>query len=100
MPAAGAPNDRRALYTDPHTRRVRNTELLSSLSLFDNRNSGDITHYGGVAWYEHKKPFVLHRCWGQTTGWFSLTFYERCPCGAIRRDGRKWYGKNSRKRGR
>lgn len=55
-----------------------------------------IVHKDGTAWHQATKPRWLHRCQVQTTGWSGLRLIERCACGAIRMDGRRWLERNSR----
>jgi hypothetical protein len=57
-------------------------------------------HRGGVSWMTAPVPHRLHLCAAQTRGvmqWF--TCVERCACGAMRMDGRRWTGRNERRRG-
>jgi hypothetical protein len=62
-------------------------------------NSTEVNHVNDIPWYEAKIPFWLHFCKTQTTGWVSwFTKVDRCACGAIRRDGGRWFERNTRKK--
>lgn len=52
-------------------------------------------HLYGVRWHEAPLPRRWHRCWAQTTGWYGVTRVERCACGGIRLDGRRWSDRNA-----
>jgi hypothetical protein len=62
-----------------------------------------IKHRDDVSWYKDPLPPRWHRHSVQTwqTGVFGEVKVERCPCGAIRLDGRGWWmERNSRRKGR
>lgn len=52
----------------------------------------DIEHRDGVPWFEaeaHLRLWQRHR-W-QTRGWHGFDYVERCSCGAMRRNGGRWW---------
>lgn len=55
-----------------------------------------VQHRDGVCWYDAPVPWRWHKCRTQTAGWVGLTRYERCACGAVRRNGREWFDRNTR----
>lgn len=67
---------------------------MSAKSIFDDTQ---IAHRDGIAWHEAKRPFPLHKCRAQTTGFIGLQAVERCACGAIRGNNYSgWLRKNER----
>lgn len=59
----------------------------------------EVHHLNGVAWDVAPIPRRLHRCRPQTEGWTDwFTLIQRCACGAIRRNGSHWMGKNERRK--
>lgn len=57
------------------------------------------TSYHGVHWSEAPIPRRIHFCRPQTEGFINyFTLIQRCACGAISIDGRRWCGRNSRRR--
>jgi len=62
--------------------------------------SFEVTHRDGVPWFEAPLPPRKHECFAQTEGWSGwVNRVERCPCGAIRLDGRRgvWVEINARR---
>jgi hypothetical protein len=61
----------------------------------------DMRNLNGVSWFDAPAPFWVHRCKAQTVGWVGFfTSVERCACGSVRLDGRRWMERNARRRGR
>lgn len=56
----------------------------------------DLRHRDGLAWHDAPVPPPDHVCWTQTSGWIGLNQYERCACGAVRRNGLEWWDRNTR----
>lgn len=57
-----------------------------------------VQNLDGVPWFEAKRPRRWHRCKPQTRGQAGFAGYlERCACGAISREGRHWFDRNSRR---
>lgn len=54
-------------------------------------------HQDGVPWHEAPIPRRLHRCKAQSDEWFGFTLYQKCACGAVSVNGRRWLDKNSRR---
>lgn len=54
----------------------------------------------GIVWHQAPVPRRWHRCWPQSRGQYKYTtLIERCPCGAVRLDGARWWiKKNSRRK--
>lgn len=60
-----------------------------------------VEHLNGVPWHEARSPFWIHHCRVQTRGVFRNEFLvDRCPCGAMRRNGGRWFGRNATRRRR
>jgi hypothetical protein len=55
-----------------------------------------VEHKDDLPWFDAPKPRRWHRCRVQSTGWIDFTQYDRCPCGAVRINGRVWIERNSR----
>jgi hypothetical protein len=53
-------------------------------------------HVEGVGWHEAPIPRRWHRCRAQTRGWYGFDQIERCACGAIRYNRRRWMDRNAR----
>lgn len=51
----------------------------------------------GVSWAEAPKPFFIHRCKTQTTGWIGFMQVQRCACGGSKIDDGPWIERNSRR---
>lgn len=66
-----------------------------------NHSSGidDTRHLDDIWWHQAPVPAPNHECWAQTSGWIDLTQIERCACGAVRRNGRMWFDRNTRSDG-
>jgi hypothetical protein len=59
--------------------------------------STETKHRNGVAWHEAKRPFPLHKCRAQTTGYIGISEVQRCACGGIRNGKHHgWLRKNER----
>lgn len=70
----------------------KNLDLLRKAA-----SSGEATAW----WYNAPLPRRWHRCYVVTSGRiFTGAFYERCACGAARRNGGPWMDRNSRRRTR
>ena len=68
------------------------------LAYCSQRGDTEMHHLDGVPWTDAPMPRRLHRCRPQTVGYVNyFTKYERCACGAVRRDGRFWHYKNGRR---
>lgn len=63
-----------------------------------NHSSGidDTRHLDDIWWHQAPVPAPNHECWAQTSGWIGLTQIERCACGAVQRNGRVWFDRNTR----
>jgi hypothetical protein len=58
----------------------------------------EIYHLDGLAWHDAPLPLTVHTCRPQTRAWMNwFIFVERCACGAIRYDRRRWENKNERR---
>ncbi len=58
-------------------------------------------HRDGTRWIEADVPPRWHHCFPQSGGWHHTVldeWWERCPCGAYRLEGRPWAGVNSYRR--
>jgi hypothetical protein len=56
---------------------------------------------GGVLWADASLPPRWHRCEPQTRRWMSLSYTERCACGAIRDRARgPWLDRNQTRKSR
>lgn len=53
-----------------------------------------------ILWADAPIPRRWHRCTAWTYGYCYGSFYERCACGAVRRDRRSWFDRNTRRKGR
>lgn len=63
----------------------------------------DIRHRDGISWINASVPRRLHRCWVQTEGVLGGPLgdlYQRCPCGAVRRNNGYWMDRNARRKRR
>lgn len=49
----------------------------------------------GIPWHSAPLPFWIHRCKPQSRGVLKNEhLIDRCACGAMRRDGGRWAGRN------
>lgn len=69
-----------------------NSKLISEIF-----GSSATEHRDGIPWHEAKRPFPLHKCQAQTTGFVGLSEVQRCACGSIRNGANGyWLRKNDR----
>jgi hypothetical protein len=76
---------------DPESHAARRDRLYTT-------GADGFRHLNGVAWHDEWVPSLGHSCWVQTCGRIGPDYYERCPCGAVRRNGRAWSDRNTRPR--
>ncbi len=53
-------------------------------------DSPEIRNLDGISWYDAPAPPRRHKHWAQTDGWIGLDQFQRCPCGALRRNSPHW----------
>jgi hypothetical protein len=57
----------------------------------------NVEHRDGLPWWDAPKPRRWHKCAAQTSGTVNnFEQVDRCACGAIRRNGGRWFERNSR----
>lgn len=56
-----------------------------------------IFHVNDIPWYKAPLPRRFHRCKAQSWGMLNWEHWDRCACGAFRRNYRRWVNKNERR---